>query len=111
LGTAVGQPDAPASMGAQLYNLRRNQGRLGELAGGVRANLEALPHAPVWGAALALVYWETDQIAAAREQVDFLRATGFDHPPNWTWAAYMVCLSEAVCELHDRSAAAILYDR
>jgi len=52
-----------------------------------------------------------DQFAEAREQVEVLRANDFDHPLNWTWASYTVQLSEAVCDLLDRSAAAVLYER
>src|SRR5262249_14417903 len=96
---------------AQLLNLRHNQGRLGELAGAVRTTVEAMPHIRSLRAALARVYSETDQVAAAREQVDILQAAGSDYPPDWVWTAYMVYVSEVVCDLHDRSAAAILYDR
>jgi class 3 adenylate cyclase/tetratricopeptide (TPR) repeat protein len=111
LGTAGGQPDAPTAFGAQLSFLRHNQGRLAELADATRANVEAMPHMPAWRAALARLYSETDQVAAAREQVDILRVNGFDPPLNWTWTTYMVTLSEAVCDLHGQSAAEVLYER
>jgi class 3 adenylate cyclase len=109
LGTAGGQPDAPVGFGAQMFPLRQNQGRLAELTDALRANVEAMPHAPSWRAALAALYSETDQVAEAREQVDILRAGGFDPPLNWAWMTYMSRLSEAVCHLHERSAAAVLY--
>ncbi len=109
--TAAGWPDAPVTFGAQLYAVRQHQGRLAELGDAVRANVEAMPHIPSWRAALVLLYCETDQLAAAREQVDILRVNGFDHPFNHTWGAYMACLSAAVYDLHDASAAAVLYER
>jgi len=110
LGTAGGQPDALAGFGAQMFPLRQNQGRLAELTDALRANVEAMPHAPSWRAALAALYSETDQVTEAREQVDILRAGGFDPPLNLAWMTYMSRLSEAVCHLHDRSAAAVLYE-
>ena len=90
LGTAGGQPDAAAVFGAQLTALRNNQGRAGELAEVMRANVDAMPHMPAWRATLARLYTETDQLEQAREQVDILRANGFDPPLNWSWPAYMV---------------------
>jgi hypothetical protein len=111
LGTAGGQPDAPTCFGSQLNALRNNQGRSGELAEVMRANVDAMPHIPAWRAALARLYTETDQLEQAREQVDILRANRFDHPRNWAWAAYMCTLSDAVRDLDDRAAADVLYER
>src|SRR5262249_29326139 len=111
LGTAGGQPDAPAGFGAQLTMLRHNQGRHAELADIMRVNVEAMPHLPTWRAALARFYCEMDEFAKAREQLEILRANDFDHALNWSWAPYIVNLSEAVSDLDDRSAAGILYAR
>jgi class 3 adenylate cyclase len=111
LGTAGGQPDAPTALGAQLFPVRQNQGRLAELADAVRANVEAMPHLPSWPAVLAALYTETDQVVEARKQIEILRANNFDHPLNWSWTAYMKSLSEAVYDLQERSAAAVLYER
>jgi len=110
-GTAGGQPDAAVVFGTQLSALRNNQGRSGELAEVMRANVEAHPHNPAWRAALARLYTETDQLEQAREQIDILRANGFDHPRNWNWPAYMCTLSDAIRDLDDSSAAAVLYER
>ena len=111
LGTAAGQPDAPGVFGAQMYRIRHEPRPARRAHDAVRANVEAMPHMPVWRAALTWLYSETDQVAAAREQVDILRINGFDHPPSTVWGAYMVYLSGAVCDLHDPSAAAAFYDR
>ncbi len=111
LGTASGQPDAPAAFGAQLVPLRNNQGRFAELADAMRANVEAQPHMVAWRAPLARLYVETDQPGEARKHVELLRVSGFDHPLNWLWPGYMASLSDAVCELDDTPAAAVLYER
>jgi tetratricopeptide (TPR) repeat protein len=111
LGTAGGQPDAPAGLAAQLTILRHNQGRHAELADVVRANMEAMAHVPSWRAGLARFYCEMDQCEEAREQVEILRANDFYHPLNWSWGAYLVNVSEVVSDLHDRSAAELLYEQ
>jgi tetratricopeptide (TPR) repeat protein len=111
LGMAGGQPDAAEVFGAQISVLRRYQGRLGELIDILCANADSQPHLPVWRALLARAYCETDQMAEARAQVDALRVSGFDYPPNFPWTSMVVALSEAVSELEDRSAAVVLYKR
>ncbi|MBI1815527.1 MAG: AAA family ATPase [Deltaproteobacteria bacterium] len=111
LGMAAGQPDAAEAFGGQVYGLRHYYGRLGELLDILRANAEAQPHIPGWRAALARAYCDTDQLAEARAQVDALRVSGFDYPPNWSWTGIVVALSEVVSDLQDRSAAAALYER
>ncbi|HWO74155.1 MAG TPA: hypothetical protein VNN21_11435, partial [Dehalococcoidia bacterium] len=111
LGTAGGQPDAAVAFVVQLYYVLQNQGRLPELAGAVRSNVETMSHVPAWRAALALLYCETDQLAEARAELEILRAGGFEHPLNWSWTAYMQSLSEVASVLGDVSAAAALYER
>jgi len=111
LGMAAGQPDAAEGFGAQIYVLRHYQGRLAELIDVLRANAEAQPHMAAWRAVLARACCDTDQLAEARAQVDILRVNGFDDPPNCTWTATMVALSEVVSDLEDRAAAAALYER
>src|SRR5262249_38654018 len=111
VGMAGGQPDAEAAFGAQVYTLRSDQGRLGELLDILRANADAQPHIQAWRAALARAYCDTDQMAEARAQVDALRVSGFDSPPNLQWTAIMMALSLVVSDLQDRSRAAVLYER
>ena len=65
----------------------------------------------MWRAGLARAYCDTDQLAEARAQVDALRVSGFDYPPNQPWTGIVVALSVVVSDLQDRSAAAVLYER
>jgi class 3 adenylate cyclase len=112
LGMAGGQPDAPVALAGQLAILRHNQGRYAELADVVRANMEAMTHnSSLARAALARFYCEMDQCVEAREQVEILRANDFYHPLNWSFGAYLTNVGEVVSDLHDRSAAASLYER
>jgi hypothetical protein len=59
----------------------------------------------------ARAYCDTDQLAEARAQVDALRVSGFDYPPDAAWTGLVVNLSLVVSDLGDRSAAAVLYER
>lgn len=68
-------------------------------------------HIASWRATLARLYSEAGQLEPAREQVDLLRANGFDLPRNWSWPTCISALSEAVSDLNDRAAAAVLYER
>jgi class 3 adenylate cyclase len=111
LGMAAGQPDAADVFGAHIYNLRNDQGRLGELLDILRANADAQPHIPAWRAVLARAYCDTEQIAEARAQFDALRGGGFDYPPNFAWTGIVANLSQVASDLQDRSAAAELYER
>ena len=88
LGTAAGQPDAPIAFGSQLSALRHNQGRLGELADVLRANVDAMPHMPSMASHLAWLYTETDRLDRGAREVGVLRVNGFDPPLDWLWSAY-----------------------
>ena len=110
LGTAAGQPDAPAAWMVQLVNIRHNQGRFVELVDAMQAALDAYTHSTsVVRASLARIYVDLDRAAEAREQIDILRRDDFRPPVNWMWTGYMVNLSDAVCYVRDASAAAVVY--
>ena len=107
----AGHSDAALVLGGQLFDIRYQQDRLGELADVVRANVDAMPHMPLHRAVLAWIYTETDRLAEAREIVDGLRGHGFEDRFTWTWDGYVVCLTMAAVALGDRVTAAMLYDR
>ena len=80
LGRASGQPDANMVRLGQMFVIRRDQGRYGELVEPLRQLVKAQPHLPVWGATLAGLYCETDQLDQARAQVADARGERFPHP-------------------------------
>jgi predicted ATPase/class 3 adenylate cyclase len=111
VASASAQPDAGSVFGAQLSEVRRIQGRYGELIDVIRANVEAQPHIPAWRASLCWLYCETDRPDEAREQLAPLAADGFAIPQHWTWSASMLILAEVCADLRDAAAAAQLYPR
>jgi len=111
VGTASGQPDAKSVFGAQLSEIRRIQGRYGELLDAILANVEAQPHIPAWRASLAWLYCETDRPDEARKQLHVLAGDGFAIPLHWTWSSSMLILAEVCADLRDGKSAILLYPR
>src|SRR6185437_4406076 len=69
-----------------LFNIRREQGRLGELEEAVRGFIGLYPAIPAWRAALALLLLELDRPDEARAEFEALHDGGFAAIPrdaNW----------------------------
>jgi class 3 adenylate cyclase/tetratricopeptide (TPR) repeat protein len=109
LGRAGGQPDANMVHLGQLFVIRRDQGRYGELVEPLRQVVQAQPHLTVWGATLAGLYCETDQLDQARAQVAILTAKNFDLPVDWTWPSAVMSLAQVASDLGDRTLATPFY--
>jgi hypothetical protein len=109
LGRASGQPDANMVRLGQMFVIRRDQGRYGELLEPLRQLVQAQPHLPVWGATLAGLYCETDQLDQARAQVATLAANGFHLPVDWTWPSTVMSLAQVASDLGDRTLAEHFY--
>ena len=107
--TGAWQPEAGSVLSAHLAQIRRDQGRVGELTHALRATADGQPHIAAWRASLAFLYCDTDQPELARKEMDVLAATGFTIPLNWTGASPMSTLPSVCVDLHDRQAAALLY--
>ena len=110
LGQRSGQPDALPVFGAQLANLRFDQGRLGELVPLIDEILRG--HAGITGfrALLALAQWEQLQPGQARSAVAYDAESGFAQLSyDVTWLS-VVCIYAHVCtRLGEADAARSLY--
>jgi hypothetical protein len=93
----------------QMFVIRRDQGRYGELIEPLRQFVHAQPHLPVWGATLAGLYCETDQLDQARAQVAMLAANSYDLPLDWTWPSAVMSLAQVASDLDDRPLAEHFY--
>ena len=109
LGRASGQPDANMVRLGQMFVIRRDQGRYGEQVEPLRQLVQAQPHLPVWGATLAGLYCETDQLDQARAQVAMLAANGFQLPVDWTWPSAVMSLAQVASDLGDQTLAEHFY--
>jgi hypothetical protein len=97
----------PILAGAQLFSLRRHQGRLGELEDAVRQFADSLPAMPAWRCALAVLYLDDGRESEARRELEHLAARGFaDIPRDNVWMIAMALLAELCEGLQDGARAA-----
>ena len=100
---------APHYFAVQLFSLRRDQGRLGELEAAAQEFVRRFPAIPSWRGALAMVYAETGNHEAAREQFDLMAANDFaDLPLDGNWLIGVTLASEVCAQLGDARRAATL---
>src|SRR3954447_1176963 len=97
----------PILAGAQLFSLRRAQGRLGELEDAVRQFADSLPAMPAWRCALAVLYLDDGRELEARRELEHLAGRGFeDFPRDNVWMVSMSLLAELCEGLQDGERAA-----
>jgi len=104
---------APFFFGAQMFDLRRAQGRLGEIEGAVQRAVAAdqVPLMAPSRAMLTLVYKEQDRREEARALFDEVAADGFRALTDDRDRPFLLeMLAEVCCYLNDEPAAAILYE-
>ncbi|MDR3454251.1 MAG: AAA family ATPase [Rhodoferax sp.] len=102
--------DAAGVYGVQMFTLRREQGRLHEVAPLVQHFVKVTGHANVWRPGLALIYAELGQLDAARSEFNVLAADGFRRlARDGVWVASLAYLAHVCCTLHDADRAAALY--
>ncbi len=100
---------AAGSQLIQLFVLRREQGRLGELQDDLEETAAANPAAPIWRAVLALAYVDLGRELEARAELDRLAADGFRSlPRDYAWIGAMVCLADSCAALGEASRAETL---
>jgi tetratricopeptide (TPR) repeat protein len=114
-GLAIGQPTQPqlamAGFGLQLFAMRKEQGRLGELEATQKAFAQQYLKMPLIRTALALIYKQLNRETEARDEFERLAANDFaDLPPDWFWLACVTNLAETCAFLHDAQRAATLYE-
>lgn len=98
--------------GMQMFTIRREQGRLAELAPVVRQFVAQHAGDAVWRPGLALIYSELDLRAEARQEFERLAADDFASlPQDDVWTTCMVYLAEVCAYLEDAARAAELYER
>lgn len=112
---ALGQEAQLADVGniaaAQLFQLRRDQGRLAELLPLVKNYVEEYPALVAWRATLAIVYLEVGNVDGARKLFEhFARDDFASVPRDGYWLTGMGVLAEACHGLGDAERAHVLYD-
>jgi tetratricopeptide (TPR) repeat protein len=105
--------NAEVSFRLQMYVLRREQGRLEEVAEMVRRSVEKYPEYPVWRCVLAQTATELGDEAGARRELKNLAADDFAGVPftQDMWLLGLALLAEVAGSLGDRSGASALHDQ
>ncbi|MEX2555954.1 MAG: AAA family ATPase [Actinomycetota bacterium] len=100
----------PPALMAQLFHLRREQGRLADIEAEARELAESSPQFP-WSHRLALLHLDLGRPDEAREIFERVAARDFTdlRPDNLTFS--LPLLSELAWALDDRRSAALLYER
>jgi DNA-binding SARP family transcriptional activator/tetratricopeptide (TPR) repeat protein len=112
LGERAQSWNAEVSYRLQLYMLRREQGRLAEVADLVRQSSYDYPTYPVWRCVLAQLEAELGREGEARKEFEALAADDFAGLPfDEEWLVGMGLLSETASALSHIDGAAILYER
>lgn len=111
IASRIGVPEAVVEYGANLSQIRRDQGRLAELADLMGEVATDAPSIPVFRAALTGAYLEAGRFEDAAALLALDLADGFAYPYDLMWLLGMVMCADNVADLGHRDAAAVLYER
>ncbi len=101
--------DAGGGYGIQMFGIRREQGRLGELSPLIK---QLDRSTGVWRPGLAVLYAELDMKAEARSELAVLCADGFaEIPDDALEVAALTYLADAAVAVADRKHSELLYRR
>jgi DNA-binding CsgD family transcriptional regulator len=110
MGQRLQAEGVDGAFGMQMFTLRREQGRLHELAPVVRHFVQQHGAASTWRPGLALIYSELGREREARAAFEQLAAHDFaDLPQDSLWLPCVTYLAEVCAFLGDASRAATLY--
>jgi DNA-binding CsgD family transcriptional regulator/tetratricopeptide (TPR) repeat protein len=101
--------DASGTYGVQMFSIRREQGRLAELAPAVRILAGDGERAGAWRPGLIALLTELGMESEARREVSRLGAEGIDSFRDSLWLAALAYLTDACTVLGDKATAATLY--
>jgi len=110
LGQTMPGLDATGMFGIQMFSLRREQGRLAEVAPVLEHFVKTMPRESAWRPGLALVFAELGRTSEARAELEQLSRDNFAGVArDATWLYCMVMLAEVCCFLRDETRALSLY--
>jgi len=96
----------------QILAIRREDGRMPELDGGIRRLAESYAARPVWRAALAMVDWESGRAEDAQAHIDLLSDRHFaDVPLDGDWLTTMTLAADVCAGLRDEATAPTIYEQ
>ena len=109
-GKRMQAPYALGCYGAQMFQIRRDQGRLKELVPLLRAQVEAFPTMAVWRAGLAVAYADIDDVASAQAELDRITDRDLSNLKyDLNWFPLVTLLASVSVRLEDQPRCARLY--
>jgi DNA-binding CsgD family transcriptional regulator/tetratricopeptide (TPR) repeat protein len=108
-GRLLSGRDASGTHGIQMFGLRREQGRLTELAPAMRILAGTVDRQGPWRPGLVAVLAELGMEREARRELAALAAAGIDGFRTSLWTAALVYLADACAALDDERMAALVY--
>jgi predicted ATPase/class 3 adenylate cyclase len=96
--------------GIQMFSIRREQGRLADVAPVIKRLIDENPGEKAWLPGFALIAAELGFTAPARRRLDELAETGFEMPADAKRSASLSYIAEVAALLDDQNAAATLYE-
>ncbi len=108
-GRLMSGRDASGTYGIQMFSIRREQGRLAELAPAVRLLAGEPERVGPWQPGLVAVLAELGMESEARRELARLAVEGIDGFRDSLWHATLAYLTDASAALGDETMAAILY--
>ncbi|HET7170804.1 MAG TPA: AAA family ATPase [Gaiellales bacterium] len=100
--------DPSSVYGIQMFGIRREQGRLAELAPAVRS-LASSDRAAAWRPGLAALMAELGMVREARAELDVIRAEGLDRLRPSLWLASLTYLADVCTVVGDAELAKLVY--
>jgi DNA-binding CsgD family transcriptional regulator len=100
--------DPSSVYGIQMFGIRREQGRLAELAPAVRS-LAVSDRAAAWRPGLAALMAELGMVREARAELDRIRAEGLDTLRPSLWLASLTYLADVCAIAGDAEMAKLVY--
>lgn len=101
--------EASGVHGIQMFGIRREQGRLAELAPVIRLLAGQPGSSGPWRPGLVSVLVELGMDAAARQELEQVRTDGLDSLRESLWLASLTYLTDACAALGDEETAALVY--
>jgi transcriptional regulator with XRE-family HTH domain/tetratricopeptide (TPR) repeat protein len=107
----IGIADLDGIYGTHMFTIRREQGRIDEIAPFVKLAIANSPKSSAWRPGLALIYSLVDQRKECQAIFDELGLDGFAFvPQDSLWVATLAYLSEVCAYLNDSVQARTLYE-
>jgi tetratricopeptide (TPR) repeat protein len=101
--------DASGTYGIQMFGIRREQGRLADLAPVARSLADSSRDVGVWRPAVGALLAELGMVEEIQRELAHVRRAGLDPLRHSLWLGSLIYLTDACSAIGDRDVAALVY--